>query len=51
MGKGIEGYNEHSNEKLKSIDSSLKEIKKLLVEIINKLPETKISEKKTLLND
>ena len=51
MGKGIEGYSEVQNNRLRSIDESLKEIKQLLTKIVNNLPETKIKEKKTLLND
>ena len=51
MGKGIEGYSEVQNNRLRSIDESLKEIKELLIKIVNNLPETKIKEKKTLLTD
>ena len=51
MGKGIEGYGEVQNSRLRSIDESLKEIKQLLTKIVNNLPETKIKEKKTLLTD
>ena len=51
MGKGIEGYSEVQNSRLISIDESLKEIKELLKQIVNNLPESKVKEKKTLLND
>ena len=51
MGKGIEGYSEVQNNRLRSIDESLKEIKELLKQIVNNLPESKVKEKKTLLND
>ena len=51
MGKGIEWYSEVQNSRLISIDESLKEIKELLKQIVNNLPESKVKEKKTLLND
>jgi len=51
MGKGVEGYGEVQNSRLKSIDSSLREIKDLLTKILNRLPEQRIKEKKTLLKD
>ena len=51
MGQGIEGYSEVQNNRLRSIDESLKEIKEILKEIVNKLPETRNTEKKTLLKD
>ena len=51
MGKGIEGYGEIQNSRLKSIDSTLREIREMLTKILNRLPEQRIKEKKTLLKD